>query len=98
MYKSLYGSDEEVHNVSLRECHVILFMDNLVRLTVHEDPDPGCARTSQICTLPITLKGLPCDCYITNEWHDENCQRSSNNECSCMEKEQLQKDDLNLLI
>ena len=42
----------------MRDCHFIFYLDNLVRWSHHGDPDPGKKRTSQICTLPITLKGI----------------------------------------
>ena len=41
--------------VSLRERHVILQMDNLVRLTFLENPGCGDGRSLQVCTLPITI-------------------------------------------
>jgi hypothetical protein len=38
----------------------------------------------QICTLPITLKGLPKDAHIIDKWHDDNiCDGTEN--CKCKE-------------
>ncbi|CAC5403426.1 unnamed protein product [Mytilus coruscus] len=82
--------------VCMRDCHAILYLDNLVRLGVHADPDPGKNRTSQICTLPITIKGLPKDSWIVETWHDKDC--TGGNDCQCFERKQLDKDDHNLFF
>ncbi|XP_076084880.1 uncharacterized protein LOC143055600 [Mytilus galloprovincialis] len=80
----------------MRDCHAILYLDNLVRLSVHADPDPGKNRTSQICTLPITIKGLPKDSRIVETWHEKDC--TGGDDCPCFERKQLDKDDHNLLF
>lgn len=74
----------------------ILYLDNLVRLSVHSDPDPGKNRTSQICTLPITVKGLPKDSIITKSWHLDECEMDEN--CSCKNQLILGKDHHELLL
>jgi hypothetical protein len=62
-----------VHNkVNLRGCVLIIMMDNLVRLKYHKNPERGECRSMQICTLPITLNGLPKDAHIIDKWHDDN--------------------------
>ena len=48
---------------------MILQMDNLVRLTFRDNPGRGDSRSLQVCTLPITIKGLPCDAESTQKWH-----------------------------
>ena len=100
VYKAAGENTQKRHVVSLRECIVILFMDNLVRLTVHEDPDPGQSRTSQICTLPITLKGLPRNTDEVKHWHDESCVADSGEEeeCDCLDPNTMEKEDLKLLL
>lgn len=45
------------HEASLQDCHLVMLIDNLVRLTFHSDPARGENRSSQVCTLPITMKG-----------------------------------------
>ncbi|CAC5372579.1 unnamed protein product [Mytilus coruscus] len=50
--------------LSIRDCILILMMDNLVRLKYHNDQDPGESRSMQICTLLITVKGMPEDALI----------------------------------
>ena len=57
--------------VNLQQCHIILMLDNLVRLQFHADPTPGESRSGQICTLPITLQGLPKDNKVIESWHNE---------------------------
>ncbi|KAK3580463.1 hypothetical protein CHS0354_035506 [Potamilus streckersoni] len=49
-----------MHLVSLHECHLILFLDNLVRLHNREDPDRGSSHTTQICTLLISVNNESC--------------------------------------
>ena len=56
--------------VSLRDCFLVFMMDNLVRLKYHSDPNPGENRSMQICTLPLTLKGVPKDASVVETWHD----------------------------
>lgn len=73
-------------------------MDNLVRLTIHQDPDPGRSKTSQICTLPISLNGLPKNCSVVKTWHDVLCEAEYGDECTCFESKSLGKEDLNVLL
>ena len=76
--------------VSLRQCHLILMMDNLVRLKTREDSIRcrGDSRTHQLCTLPITIQGIPKDCAEVKKWHDSNiCDGST--KCQCKEKVKL---------
>ena len=79
--------------VRMRDCHVILMMDNLVRLKFTDDPKPGECRTKQLNTLPITLQGLPKDCTEVKTWHDLNiCDHSAI--CTCMKGRTLTPKDV----
>ncbi|CAC5388681.1 unnamed protein product [Mytilus coruscus] len=83
--------------LSIRDCIPILMMDNLVRLKYHNDPDPGESRSMQICTLPITVKGMPKDALIVESWHDEQVCNGTDS-CVCKEDKQLTKEDLEDLV
>lgn len=83
-------------STSLRQCHVILMLDNLVRLRYIADPNPGEGRSKQLCTLPITLQGLPVVSAITSLWHGENCDGS--NECCCKQQTKLTKNDVEWVL
>ncbi|CAC5372998.1 unnamed protein product [Mytilus coruscus] len=95
-YPLRYETQEgELENlVSLQECHLILMMDNLVRLITYFDPNPGENRTGQVCTLPLTLQGLPKDNVITDKWHLENCNQTDR--CLCKNTTTLTKNDFDL--
>ena len=76
--------------VPLRKCSVILMLDNLVRLKTKEDPDPGESRSKQICTIPITIQGLPKESYEVSRWQDNKiCDRTST--CPCKVPKYLSK-------
>ena len=77
--------------ISMRDCHLIIGLDNLVRLTFHQDPMPGQSRSHQVCTLPITISGVPKDAFITLSWHSEHCDGLA--ECNCMDMQSLKPDD-----
>ena len=81
--------------LNLQECHIILMMDNLVRLTTKSDPDPGESRTGQLCTLPLTIQGLPKDNVETRRWHLEGCNLSN---CVCKYSTELRKEDFNSVL
>ncbi|CAC5394942.1 unnamed protein product [Mytilus coruscus] len=53
-------------------------MDNLVRMTFRSDPLPGENRSGQLCTLPVTLQGLPKDSLVTDSWHTTDCLGNQN--------------------
>ena len=81
------------NHVNMRQCHPILMLDNLVRLKTKEDPDPGESRTKQICTIPITIQGLPKDHVITESWHNpEICDSTSS--CACKKEVSLKPEDI----
>lgn len=69
-YNTLAGEVKGM--VSMRGCHIVLMLDNLVRLKYHSDPSPGEHRSKQLCMLPITLQGMPKDSVETESWHDAN--------------------------
>ncbi|CAC5385156.1 unnamed protein product [Mytilus coruscus] len=75
----------------LRECVLVLMLDNLVRLRFHSNPEPGENRSQQICTLPVTIKGLPHDSNVTREWHDDMCDLVDN--CNCRKRCNINKTD-----
>lgn len=83
-------------NVSLRQCHLILMLDNLVRLRKVGNPDRGEIRSDPMCTLPITLQGLPLDSFITDDWHLPECDGSL--QCSCKNAEHLRPDDIKKVL
>ncbi|CAC5412713.1 UBE2D [Mytilus coruscus] len=97
-YPLRYETQEgELENlVSLQECHLILMMNNLVRLITYSDPNPGENRTGQVCTLPLTLQGLPKDNVITDKWHLENCNQTDR--CLCKKTTTLTKNDFDLSL
>ena len=55
---------------NLRKCILTLMLDNLVRMKYHNDPNPGESRSFHMCTLPITIKGIPDDSLEIDQWHD----------------------------
>ncbi|CAC5360089.1 unnamed protein product [Mytilus coruscus] len=93
VYREVNQEMDNEHKISIRECHLALLMDNLVHLTMTVDPRPGQCRTNQLCTLPLTVKGIPKNAYVTSNWHLDNCDGSSF--CSCMHQTQLKKADVN---
>ena len=95
-YTRLQDLTPKTHNIRLRDCHIILMVDNLVRVQKARDPDQGSKKSAQLCTLPITVKGLPRDCNITNNWHTEECDGSLN--CSCKKDSAVSKTDLDKIL
>ena len=90
-YTSSAGKKEEM--IGLRDCILILMMDNLVRLKYHNDPDPGESRSLQVCTLPITLKGVPRDAVEVDAWHDASCCDGTDT-CPCKGDTLLTRQDV----
>ncbi|KAJ8303147.1 hypothetical protein KUTeg_019543 [Tegillarca granosa] len=93
-YELTYESDCGIvqRPVNLWDCILIVLMDNLVRLKYHKDPEPGESRSMQICTLPITIKGLPKDARVVDNWHDANICDTTN-ECKCKDNNRLTKEE-----
>ncbi|CAC5418112.1 unnamed protein product [Mytilus coruscus] len=87
-YQTTTGIADQL--VNLRDCHLILMMDNLVRMT-RSDPYPGENRSGQLCTLPLTLQGLPKDSSVTDSWHTADCLKDQN--CQCKKDIKLRKED-----
>ena len=92
LYQIAEESFPDIHEVSMKDCHTILMVDNLVFLAQKSDPKPDEAKLNQICTLPITLKGIPKNSKDLLEWHGPNCDMSST--CECMLKEELLKEQI----
>lgn len=96
-YDIITGEKEK--EISLRECHLILLLDNLVKCTYKKTATTkrGDALTNQMCTLPITLQGFPEDSAITETWHTAECDGSST--CPCKQSVVLTEADIdNVLI
>ena len=91
-YQSITGEEEK--EISLRECHLILLLDNLVKCTFKKTTAAkrGDALTNQMCTLPITLQGFPEDSAITEAWHTAECDGSAN--CLCKQSVILTEVDI----
>lgn len=84
-------------HADLRSCYLILAIDNLVRLTFKDDTPRGDNRSSQLCTLPITLKGIPKDAEYVSSWHDPNvCDGEY--DCPCKGHVKLQQEDLEAAV
>ncbi|KAL3857584.1 hypothetical protein ACJMK2_012233 [Sinanodonta woodiana] len=96
LHKSVTSVDSDLNLVSLRECHLVLFLDNLVRLQKRADPDHGSRHSTQICTLPITVKKLPKDNEVTLDWHLEECEGDP--KCCSIDRIVLNKNDMERCI
>ena len=68
-YETLTDGLVQPHAISLRECHLIFLVDNLVRTQNKREPESGRMKSIQLCTLPITVKGLPRNSKVTDTWH-----------------------------
>ena len=90
VYNSCLGI--KTANLNLRECILTFMMDNLVKLRYHDDPYPGECRSQQLCTLPITVKGIPPDCSIIDQWHSQELCDGSDF-CQCKQKTPIQKEN-----
>ena len=91
-YDSMTGQRE---TVCLRECHPILMLDNLVRLKNADETtvSRGVRKSRNLCTLPITLQGLPTDSVTTSQWHLSDCDGTDT--CTCKNPVTLTKSDIN---
>ena len=79
-----YESDsgQGKHPVRMRDCYVIIMVDNLVRLKHKEDPNRGENRSKQLCLLPITIQGIPADSSVVKSWHEPAICNDTEN-CPC---------------
>ena len=83
--------------VCMRQCHVILMLDNLVRLKYGNDPERSERESKQLCTIPITLQGLPKDNSVTEHWHDSDiCDGTP--ACMCKRRKILHQDDMKTIL
>ena len=89
------AAGEVTRNLSLRQCHPILMLDNLVRFTEKKDPNPG-VRGNQLCTLPITVQGLPTDASLIDHWHEPDCSQMAG--CQCKKPKMLTRDDIDSVL
>ena len=84
----------DIHTeVNLRQCYNILGMDNLVRLTMKRDPLPSEGRTNQVCTLPLTVKGLSKDHVVCDSRHCPLTCDQNSEVCNSRLEMSLTKDD-----
>ena len=79
--------------VRMRDCYIIIMVDNLVRLKHKDDPERGENRSKQMCLLPVTIQGLPMDSAVTTSWHDPQICDGSDN-CPCKQPMALRKEDI----
>ena len=89
--------DSSHPSVNLRGCLLVVMLDNLLTLTFQKDPIPGHSRSHQICTLPITIQGLPENSKVTESWHDESLCNGSHN-CACKKDVVHQQKDANQIL
>ncbi len=95
VYSSTDGSSQKC--VSLQDCYLVLCLDNLVRLSFHKDQKRGESKSSQLCTLPITIMGVPKDSSEIEAWHDESiCDGTYS--CQCKESVILQPGDVDQVL
>ena len=83
---------EVTTEVCLRQCVLILMVDNLVRLKYRDDPNPGENRSRQMNTLPITIQGIPLDSDEVASWHLNTCDGSF--DCFCKESNEIPSSEL----
>lgn len=79
-FEALTDTSVQPDAVSMRDCHLIFLVDNLVRTQKKRDPESGRMKSIQLCTLPIPVKGLPRNSKVTDAWHSDSCEGS--NKCS----------------
>ena len=94
-YPVTYRKDgkEVTEDVRLRDCIIILMLDNLVRLKFRNDPTPGEKRSKQMNTLPITLQGIPKVSDEVASWHLSSCVLADS-KCPCKESEDISPEQL----
>lgn len=63
-----------------------------MRTQKKRDPESGRMKSIQLCTLPITVKGLPRNSKVTDSWHSDTCDGS--NMCSCKDRTQIPKNNI----
>ena len=89
------AAGEITTSVSMRQCLPIVMLDNLVRFTDKKNANPG-VKGNQLCTLPITIQGLPKDSSIIEQWHDVDCSKMPN--CQCLQPQPLTRSDMNRVL
>lgn len=86
-------------HISLQQCHPILMLDNLVRFSdkPNVQTNPG-MRGNQLCTLPLTIQGLPKDASIVEEqWHEFDCPQTPAY-CQCKQPQTLSQQNLDRVL
>lgn len=97
-YEKVASEGLHISTIRMKDCHVILELDNLDPLATHKDPGPGETRTSILCTLPMILKGLLRDNCISRSWYREDCIAFQGESCQCMKKTELEVGSHRLLF
>ena len=83
--------------VSLRHCHAILMLDNLVRVQHTSMTWRGETQSKQLATLPLSIQGLPTDATLTETWHDQTiCDGTFS--WQCKKKVALSKEDIDTAL
>ena len=98
-YNMMYETDAGMvtKGVRMRDCLVILMLDNLVRLKHNDDPNRGENRSKQLNLLPITIQGLPKDSAILTQFHNSLiCDGSEC--CPCKKPTTINKEDVSTVI
>ena len=98
-YSLTYETDAGMvtKEVRMKDCYLILMLDNLVRLKHNDDPNRGESRSKQLNLLPITIQGLPKDSAILTSFHNPSvCDGSEC--CPCKEPEKPQKADMDSVL
>ena len=91
-YDSLTGPNTKP--VSLRDCHCILMLDNLVRFSFLCNKARDEKSSNQLPTLPITVQGMPMDSEISRHWHHGDCDGTE--KCQCKQATHLDKGDIDI--
>ena len=88
----------ETKGVSLRQCHTILLLDNLVCIQHAGRTWRGETQSKQLATLPLTIQRLPTDATLTETWHDQTiCDGTFS--CMCKKTVIISKEDIeNVLL
>ena len=79
-------------SVNLRECILLFMMNNLVRLSKHQDTLRSESRSYQLCTLPLSVKRLPVNSEIIDSWHT-NAECDGTGSCVCRKDTHMSKEN-----
>ena len=100
-YTLTYDTDAGTvtQQVRMRDTYCVIRIDNLVRLKFNNDPSPGESRSKQMCSLPVSVEGIPKDAAIVQTWHDPAiCEGPDAPTCSCKKSVKLEKHDVDKVL